>query len=621
MARIVLLLVLCSACSSAKGPVAVLDKADGPMQRQAGGSGDAAAAAIGTKFYLGDIVRATTGSAELSMSEGGRIVMQPRTAVRFVVRRGVTGLDLADGELTLAGNGRYSLELGILSLENGTVRVIGGTHPTLELVFGRGALVDDEGQKTELAVGKVLSLEFGEGALAQLIDAGIPDDASSPNDAAASEAVVVEVIGNGATVQPPGGTKWTKLAAGTATLAPGTRLRLDARTTARMDVRGAALELYAGARASVTSANGVKIDAGAAIANFPAGRSAKLDLPGGHVLQPGSTRASTLVDVDSRGDATVTAIAGGAQLIGKTGSAPLGLEQGASGLVKAAGTVAAGELVIPIEYDYVLHVGASTAVTIHDPTGTTAIRFDFATACPGGGVVEVDRDSTFRTPRVSIGDHHANLLLRAGTWWYRVRCTAGAAGAVAVNGRLAIVRDRGTRALPNDPPRFELATDGRNYRLDYQSRIPDVYIRSTGKGTTYKLHLSSGGTDRVLTSATGEFAIPGTSLREREYTFWVERDGMKSKVSTLRIGFDQTAAHVYIEAPVDGQLWGPQIEVAGATLPGWTVTIDGRAIVTDKSTRRFASQVPAPSEARAIAIELAHPERGQHVYLRRGAPK
>jgi hypothetical protein len=53
-------------------------------------------------------------------------------------------------------------------------------------------------------------------------------------------------------------------------------------------------------------------------------------------------------------------------------------------------------------------------------------------------------------------------------------------------------------------------------------------------------------------------------------------------------------------------------------LPGWSANIDGVEIPVDKGTRRFRATVPAPQGANALAIRLAHPQRGVHFYLRRG---
>jgi hypothetical protein len=625
MLRILVLLIVCTACSKPRPSVAVLEKASGPVTRIAGGRGNAQNAVLGTKFYLRDIVRTQAGEAELTLRDGARVAMPPHSALQFVEGANMVGLEIEEGTITLSGTGTYNLEMGTLSLEQGSVRV---GSKTVQLVLGRGELVRS-GESVPLEPNKILSLELGQGTLAAVTvavaDAAVAADAGVVDampDAGVAAGVAIEVKGDGATMQRAGDARPSKVASGTSTLEPGTRITLDAKTTASIGVRGTTLELAPGSRAKVTAALELELEAGAASVRVAAGQSDHVRVPGGQVKPNATptTGAETRIDI-ARGNATITAVTGGAQLIGKRGD-PVELPPGESATVRANGSVAPGELVSPAYFDYELEAGKPSSLTIHDSTGTTAVRFGFISVCKDEGAVELDRNALFRSPLVAVGKRHANLMVRAGNWSYRVRCiTDGTRGDAVVSGRITVVRDRGVRPLPKDPPHFEIATDGRNYRLDYQSRIPDVHIRSGGRGSVFKLRLASGTDERVLSSSTGSFSIPGHSLREREYTFWVERDGVKSKVSTLRIGFDQTAAQVYIEAPTDGRPWGPHVEVEGATLPGWSATIDGKAVASDKNTRRFSTIVPAPKEARAIAIQLAHPERGVHVYIRRGAPR
>jgi hypothetical protein len=180
------------------------------------------------------------------------------------------------------------------------------------------------------------------------------------------------------------------------------------------------------------------------------------------------------------------------------------------------------------------------------------------------------------------------------------------------------MRDDGRRPLPKEPPRFPIDTDGRSYRMDYQSLIPNIKINTPASGGgTYTLHLASGGVDTTLDSDKPSFDVPGKTLKEGAYTYWVEHGGVKSKVSTLTIGFDQKAAQVYIEAPANGAAWGSDVEVRGATLPNWTAKIDVLELPVD-SKNRFKATVAAPTEAKALAIRLSHPKLGTHFYLRRG---
>jgi hypothetical protein len=273
-------------------------------------------------------------------------------------------------------------------------------------------------------------------------------------------------------------------------------------------------------------------------------------------------------------------------------------------------------VVIPKYFDFKVVIGDTPTFSIHDPAGATALQFDFNGKCPEGGAIEMDADPRFRTPRVSVGKDSANILAKMGSWSYRLRCDTGK---IPASGHLYIVRDSGTRPLPNAPPSFPIDADGRSYRVSYQSLIPNIQIKSSGRGGSFKLHLATGGAEQTFDSATGSFDVPGKQLREGEYTFWVEHGAEKSKATTLKIGFDQTAVQVYLESPSNGVPWPAEIDVRGATLPGWTARIDVLEIPIDSKTRRFAAKVAPPSQGNALAIRLSHPRQGIHYYLRRSA--
>jgi hypothetical protein len=261
--------------------------------------------------------------------------------------------------------------------------------------------------------------------------------------------------------------------------------------------------------------------------------------------------------------------------------------------------------------------------TIHDPKGATAVKFDFGGKCPGGGVIEMDHDPRFRTAKVSGGKDSANVLATTGgVWHYRLRCsTGGSEGGAVASGRLLVVRDDGRRPLPKEPPHFPIDTDGRTYRTGYQSLIPNMKFNTPNLGAgTYTLHLATGGAEQTFESTKPSFDVPGSKLKEGTFTYWVEHGGTKSKISTLILEFDQKAAQVYIEAPANGAPWTGDIDVRGATLPGWTATIDVNELPVD-SKNRFHAKVQPPREAKALAIRLSHGKLGTHFYLRRGSTK
>lgn len=211
------------------------------------------------------------------------------------------------------------------------------------------------------------------------------------------------------------------------------------------------------------------------------------------------------------------------------------------------------------------------------------------------------------------------MLVPAGSWSYRVRCTQGGnEGAAVASGRIGVVRDDGRRPLPPKPGKNPIDADGRNYTVSYQSLIPIIEVKYKGTGSTFKLHLATGGAEETFESSTPLFEVAGTKLKEATYTFWIDHDGIKQdKVTTLKINFDQTAPQVYIESPQNAVAFPSEIEVKGAVLPGWSAKVDVIEIPIDKNTRRFAAKVQPP-QGNALAIQLSHPQRGTHFYLRRG---
>jgi hypothetical protein len=261
-------------------------------------------------------------------------------------------------------------------------------------------------------------------------------------------------------------------------------------------------------------------------------------------------------------------------------------------------------------------VTAGESFTIHDPRGTTAVHVGFGGKCADGGVIQLDHDARFRTAHVSAGKDGVNILVPNGAWAYRLACVRGGSdGPTVASGRVAVVRDAGRRPLPPTPSRNTIDLDGRNYTISYQSTIPMVVMRVRGTPKLMKLHLATNGAEEVFDSTASTVTIPSAKLREATYSVWAELDGVKTGVTTLKITFDQTAAQVYIEAPLDGKPWADDIDVRGAVLPGWNASIDGVAIPFD-AQRRFSVKVSKPT-TKALAIRLVHSQRGIHYYLRR----
>jgi hypothetical protein len=618
-AAILVLFVL--ACGSKDQAIAELVKHDGPVDRRKG-EDDWRPAGIGTQYFLGDAARTADGAAELKIASGGaQIAMQPHTILRFGGAGAGKQIAVELGAIALTGTGSYELDIGEVKLSrNGTIRVTAKPDgaSTLELTIGEAQVATVGGNTVELEIGK--RIDIGKVVVSPVVDAGVRDatavaavDAESPDAPEVPDAPPPDLVELASTgrfeVQRAGETGW-KPVGDAKQLPAGTRVRTGGGGTAKLVAHGTTLELAGGTRVAIGDDLAFSVETGAIRA---AGADGKVALPGGALQLRGTATAPAEARVDIGGrDAKVTVQRGGAKLTGAPGT-ELAMSRGESAALARAGTIRVIEA-IPKTFDFRVAVGET--MTIHDPKPPTSVRFDFDAKCAEGGIVELDRDARYRTAKVSGGSDGANLRLEGGTWAYRLRCSAGAGeGSAVATGRITVVRDGGTRALPPPQRPIDIDADGRIWRVSYQSAIPDLRVNPKPGGNVFRLHVAQGGKDDLY-DGKPPISIPSAKLKEGQYTYWFDIDGVKQdKVSTLIINFDQTAAQVYIEAPKNGAPWAGDIDVRGAVLPGWTAAIEGLTIPIDKQ-RRFMAKV-SPPQGGALAIKLSHPQRGIHYYLRR----
>ena len=611
-------LLVGAGCGKKSRALATLEKADGPVERQQGAAAWQAAS-VGARFFQGDAARTAEGGAQLAVLGGARIAMQPHTVLRFGGKGGANKIGVELGAIELSGTGNVGLDVGDVRLSKGTVRITskGNGESTVELTVGDAQVSTASGQILDLVIGSVLDLSLGD-LTVQTVDAGVADAAVAPVDAAppapAVDEVTIEVTGKKADVQAPGSPTWTALPAGAGVIAPGSKVRVGTGTTARLVARGTTLAMAGGSRAAVGADQQVTLELGVASASVPVGADGQVSVPGGGVAMKGENiGAEARIDVNAR-ESRVNAMRGNVELTGASGG-NLKMARGETATLAKGGTIRVIEA-IPSYWDFRLTAGESA--TIHDAKGATAVQFQFGGTCADGGFIEMDRDARFRTAKVSGGKEAANMMVGAGGWAYRLRCSTGSGDSAAVaSGRVVIVRDAGSRALPTQAAVNDIDADGRTWRISYQSVIPTIAVKIKGSGARFKLHVATGGKEQSFAGAGPSIKIPGKSLEEGTYTYWVDRDGVKDpKVSTLVIDFDNTAPQVYIEKPSNNVVWDPEILVRGAVLPGWNASVDGITIPIDKQ-RRFSAKVGKPV-AGALAIKLAHPQRGAHYYLRRG---
>lgn len=608
------------ACGNKPRSLAELKKAEGPVERQASGS-DWKSAAVGTRFYIGDAVRTADGAAQLDVLGGAQIAMQPHTILRFGGTDGNSKIAVELGAIDLTGTGNYGLDVGDVTLSKGSVRITakGQGESTIELIVGDAQVSSINGQTIDLVIGTAVDLSIDDLEVTS-IDAGVADAGviDAPIDAAEAVAsateATIEVTGKKAEVQAPGATAWTPLPAGAGLLAKGSKIRLGNGTSATLTAQGTTLSMAGGSRAALGEDMMFSIETGIVRTSVQAEVDGKINVPGGAVVMKGEkVGAEARVDVNAR-ESRVSVLRGNVKLTGANGG-ELAMNRGETATVAKVGTIRVIEA-IPTYFDFKVAVGET--ITIHDPKGATAVQFLFGGKCADGGFIEMDNDPRYRTAKVSSGKDSANMMVGAGGWAYRLRCSSRGGDTAAVgSGRIVVRRDSGNRALPKQPAVNDIDADGRNYRISYQSAIPTVVVKTKGTGSQFRLHVATGGKEQVFEGKGASIKVPGSKLDEGTYTYWLDRDGVKDpKVSTLTIDFDNTAPQVYIQLPVNNRAFEDEILVRGAVLPGWTAAVDGVTIPID-SQRRFSAKVPRPA-GRALAIKLSHPQRGVHYYLRRG---
>jgi hypothetical protein len=566
---------------------------------------------------LGDAARTADGGAELKLTGSEALIkMDKYTTLRFGGSRGgASKLAVELGAIDLVGAGNYGLDVGNVKVgDKGSIRITakGQGKSSVELLVGAAQISGVDGQTVELQLGQAIELGIGPIEVTKAIDAGVPDapSAADAGTTAVAEDGTVEVTGKKVEILMPGETKWRPLAAGVTQLTKGAKIRAGVGSTAKLISNGVTLAMAGSSRAAISEDLSFSVELGVGTASVAPNVDGKVGVPGGVVAIKGPGRAR--LDVNQKGDAKIAVLEGTASLTG-SGGADLAMKTGESASLAKAGAIHQTAK-IPDYYDLRVSVGDDKAFTVHDPKGSTALQFNFNGKCTGG-TIELDDSPKFQTARISSGKDSANIIADTGSWYYRLVCGSGATGG---SGHITVRRDAGTRPLPKDPPLNFVDTDGRAYRISYQSLIPNIKVKFPAGGSRYTLHLATGGSEEKFESKTNAITLEGKKLKEATYTFWVDKDGTKiDKVSTLQINFDQTAPQVYIESPTNGKPFGPEVDVRGAVLPGWTAKVDVVEIPVDGRTRRFAATVAPPAGAQALAIRLSHPQRGVHFYLRR----
>jgi len=175
--------------------------------------------------------------------------------------------------------------------------------------------------------------------------------------------------------------------------------------------------------------------------------------------------------------------------------------------------------------------------------------------------------------------------------------------------------------MPKKPPSTGVEADGRTYTVMYQNQLPAVSLRwsKAPSGTGFVLSHRSAAGNRSYKVSTPAYSFRSGALPEGAHTFYFEGGGKVSRQTTVQIKFDNAAPTASLQTPVGLNVkQGEQVTISGVAQPGWNVEINGKSAALD-GQQRFSQKAEMPTDERALAVRLTHPERGTHIYVRRAA--
>lgn len=596
------------------------------------------AAEPGTDFYLGDAIRtAQASSASLRLDGGGRLTVRQNSVVRFASRRpnpknkafeletGQALLEAGDAELALImeiGTAHLAARSQLLLSRTGTATL------QFDVTVGRAQIETTEGDH-EVAAGQSFTVSVGR-AVIEHVDAGIrarteamaaadaivtnnlpgtdPGTLADPTGTASTTGLAVLVSGSGVTSKGPANDKFERVDPGETRIPFGTTLRIDKHSEVALQRDHARVVLMGAGDYHLGSNDGqLEIRSGSASVTGPI----RIQLPGGLI----ETREDTLAVLDVMGKRR-------GRLRVNRGSATLSSEQ--RSMRVAAGEAAElnpdGSIRIDgrgLNYaDITILAGES--LTIHDPLPPTAVRFRFGSTCPAGSVI---REGSQSKKQFATGTDATSLALDVGRHEYYLHCLddQGISADVAARGTVNILRDAGTRPVPDAPPISSVAVDGRNYTILYQNQLPSVNVVWPGApdAVSYQLLVKSRNGTKSYPSKAPRYSFRSGALSEGLHTIHFEGGDRTSRHTEVTISFDNAAPTASLMTPVNPKI-SPTGEVVllGVAQPGWRVEVGDQEVVQD-AQRRFRQPLAASAGERAVAVRLVHPTRGTHVYLRR----
>jgi len=557
----------------------------------------------GARFEIGDAVRTLAAStAKLELDDGSHLELRASTTLRFSATppgSKAKGLDVQQGSVAV----ETPVPLQLIT-SFGTAVLSAGSRVQLEAT--------DSGLKVQVLVGRAVLEPLGapatplEPGVAGLL--GSAPASSAPSAARAEPEGFVEVVvkGGGARYAESSVAEWRSLPEGEHTLAPGAQLELPLAGMATLSRAGQTATAHGSGRFVLTSGPSLLRALGGGSVELGADVEERLEVPGGAIVTRPGARAQ--VSTTQRGTEVEVRV-GDVQLAGKQ---PEALLAGQRGLLRSDGSTEVFGRGLTYA-DLVVNVGES--LTVHDPKPPTVVRFVFGARCPQGGVVRLGAGpskGSFAGGRGAVA-----LALGPGAHGYELSCTQD--GSRAATGQLIVQQDAGTKPVPRSAPATALSADGRNYTVLYQNQLPAISLRWPDAPTQgpYSLQVTGPRGVQSVPCAGPRHDFASGTLAEGTHRLIFRSGARTSPPTTVTVRFDAAAPRAFLQTPAEPAVpAGGRLALSGTALPGWSVVVDGRALPLDE-LNRFAGEAMMPSDLRAVALELRHPTRGTHVYLRR----
>jgi hypothetical protein len=249
-------------------------------------------------------------------------------------------------------------------------------------------------------------------------------------------------------------------------------------------------------------------------------------------------------------------------------------------------------------------VGPTSTIVVHDPDPPTAIGVAVASVCEGPARLKSGNRQTEGVGRL-------NLRFEPGQHAYEVSCL-DAPDKVVGRGKIIVVKDTGTRRLPTFAPTANVVTDGRAYTVMYQHKLPNVSVSWPTAPNASRYTLTVDG--RTFVTTTPNRTLVSLGRGKHQVTFSADTTPVrKSRTTTVEVAHDNQAPTGEVEDPPVDFSPAASVLVRGNTLPGWSVSVEGKELPID-GQRTFSTQAIGNQ---TIPIVFSHPVHGTHYYLRR----